>query len=88
MAAIAGKLGPPGNQNAFRHGLAAVHSRRAEGTLTDNERDIRSEILAGLIADTGGQGQISTATRIVADIIASDRAAGHVQPGHRRRDQE
>jgi len=67
MAAIAGKLGPPGNQNAFRHGLAAVHSRRAEGTLIDNERDIRSEILTGFIADTGGQGQISTATRILAD---------------------
>ena len=46
MAGIRGKSGPPGNQNAFRHGLAAVHNRRSEGELTENERDIRAEILA------------------------------------------
>jgi hypothetical protein len=50
MAGLRGKSGPPGNQNAFRHGLAAIHNRRAEGALTENERDIRTEI-AGWIAD-------------------------------------
>jgi len=74
MAGLRGKSGPPGNQNAFRHGLAAVHNRRAEGELTENERDIRAEILAGLIADSGGETQISTATRILAEIISSDVA--------------
>ncbi len=74
MAGLRGKSGPPGNQNAFRHGLAAVHNRRADGELTENERDIRAEILAGLIADSGGEAQISTATRILAEIISSDVA--------------
>jgi hypothetical protein len=74
MAGIFGKSGPPGNQNGFRHGLAAIHNRRAEGALTENGRDIRTEILAGLIADTSGEGQISTATRILAEIIARDAA--------------
>ena len=74
MAGIRGKSGPPGNQNAFRHRLAAVHNRRIQGDLTANERDIRAEILAGLIADSGGETQISTATRILAEIISSDVA--------------
>ncbi len=74
MAGITGKSGPPGNQNAFRHGLAAVNNRRAEGELTAGERDIRADILAGLIADSGGEAQISTATRILAEIISSDVA--------------
>lgn len=74
MAGIRGKSGPPGNQNAFRHGLAAVHNRKAGGELTESERDIRADILAGLIADSGGEAQISTATRILAEIISSDVA--------------
>jgi hypothetical protein len=74
MAGLRGKSGPPGNQNAFRHGLAAVHNRRAEGALTEDEQNIRTEILAGLIADSGGEAQISTATRILAEIISSDVA--------------
>src|SRR5437867_1244282 len=74
MAGLRGKSGPPGNQNAFRHGLAAVNNRRAEGELTADERDIRADVLAGLIADSGGEAQISTATRILAEIISSDVA--------------
>ena len=74
MAGIRGKSGPPGNQNAFRHGLAAVHTRRAEGELTENERDIRADILSGLIADKGGEQKIGTAERILAEVISSDVA--------------
>jgi hypothetical protein len=74
MAGITGKSGPPGNQNAFRHGLAGISQRRAAGELTEDEREIRAEILAGLIADSGGEAQISTATRILAGIISSEVA--------------
>jgi len=60
MACIRGKSGPPGNQNAFRHGLAAVQQRRINGALTQDERDIRADILCGLLADKGDEAQIST----------------------------
>jgi hypothetical protein len=74
MAGKKGYSGPPGNANAFRHGLAAVQRRRSEGALTPDEQDIRADILAGLIADKGGDQQIGIAERILAEVISSDVA--------------
>jgi hypothetical protein len=72
VAGKKGQSGPPGNANAFRHGLATVQWRRVDGELTDQEQDIRADILAGLIADKGGEQRIGTAERVLAEIIASD----------------
>jgi len=71
MAGIRGRSGPPGNQNAFRHGVAAIAQRRADGVLNPAEQSIREEILFGLLADKGGAAQIGTANRVLTEIEAS-----------------
>ena len=66
--------GPPGNQNAFQHGLRALQHHRTNGALDPIEQGIRKEILAGLVADKGGEQQMGTATRVLAEVVASDAA--------------
>lgn len=65
MAGLKGRSGPPGNMNAFKHGLAAIQKRCEEGISTEHEQGVRQQILLGLIADKGGEAQVSTATRIL-----------------------
>jgi hypothetical protein len=39
MAGLKGKSGPPGNMNAFKHGLAAIQKRREESVITEHEEN-------------------------------------------------
>jgi hypothetical protein len=55
MAGIRGRSGPPGNQNAFRYGLAGIAQRRADGVLYPQEQLIREEILSGLLTTTASE---------------------------------
>jgi len=51
--------------------LAGITQRRSNGAFTSDEQAIRADILAGLIGDKGGDQQIGTAERILAEIISS-----------------
>jgi hypothetical protein len=53
MVGLKGKSGPPGNMNAFKHGLAAIQKRCEESITTEHEEGVRQQILEGLIADKG-----------------------------------
>jgi hypothetical protein len=44
MAGNSGKSRPPGNQNGFRHGLAAVNQHHLTGAPIEVEKNIRADI--------------------------------------------
>ena len=46
MAGLKGKSGPPGNMNAFKHGLAAIQNGE-ESITTEHEESVRQQILEG-----------------------------------------
>ena len=48
---IKGRSGQPDNQNAFRHGLAAIEKKQDAGVLSPPEESIRQQIFDGLISD-------------------------------------
>jgi hypothetical protein len=51
MARLNGKSRLPGNMNAFKHGLAAIQKRRERGVSSEHEKNVRQQILDGLIGD-------------------------------------
>jgi hypothetical protein len=70
MAGLRGKSGPPGNQNAFRHGLAGISQRRNNGALNPTEHSIREEILSGLLA---GCERLSIDALLDGEVIALEQ---------------
>ena len=54
MAGLRGKSGPPGNMNAFKHGLAAIQKRCEEGAPTEHEENFRQQILDGSMIRLNG----------------------------------
>ena len=84
MAGIRGRSGRPGNQNAFRYGLAGILQCRADGVLNPAEQSVREEILSGLLSDKRAATQIGTTMRVLAETIASDISLLVVQSRDRR----
>jgi hypothetical protein len=54
--------------------LRLFKSGARKGIPTEHEESVRQQILEGLIADKEGDEQVSTATRILAEVIVSDAA--------------
>ena len=53
MAGLKGKSGPPGNMNAFKHGLAAIQKRREDSVTTEHETEVSTSLRVN------GKGRIS-----------------------------
>ena len=59
--ALAAKSGPPGNQNAFRHGLAGIAQRRAEAFSIPQNNQPETKFCLACWRRKGGAAQISIA---------------------------
>ena len=75
MAGLKGKSGPPGNMNAFKHGLASIQKRREEGIPTEHEESVRQQILEGLIAHKGGMSKHRRPSALWSKLLSSDAAS-------------
>jgi hypothetical protein len=51
-------------------GWPLFRSGERKAVPTEHEETVRQQILDGLIADKGGDGQVSKPTRILAEVIA------------------
>ena len=49
------QIRPTRQSERFRHSLAGIAQRRADGVLNPEEQSIREEIPSGLLADKGGE---------------------------------
>src|SRR5262245_20352523 len=74
MAGVKGRSGPPGNQNNFKHGLSVIDRNRRSDSLTGRESRIKAQVRDGLIADRGGENKVSTAEKVLVELISSDVA--------------
>src|SRR5438128_4167873 len=71
--------GQPGNLNGFKHGLAAIAKARTDGKLRGAGKQIAREVYQGLIKDVGGEENMTTTRRVLAQIIANDAGYYHAQ---------
>jgi hypothetical protein len=64
---------PKGNANGFKHGLSTIQSQRAWGKLPrGKDRRFKLALFNELIADAGGENEITATKRLHAEIIATD----------------